>query len=67
MRLRLYLAQHDFSLMTGSETGAYQVKVEDCAIRLHAIEPNPALLLAHDERLSKQNAKFTYTKSDMHS
>ena len=65
IRVRLHPASPEFSLMTEEETEVYKVVIDDCVIRLHCIEPSPALLVAHDELLSKENAVFRYERSEL--
>ena len=63
VRLKLYLQDDEYLLMTEEETERYRVEITSCVLKMYGLLPTPQAIAKHNRLLSKQNAIIHYTRS----
>ena len=64
INFKFWPSRDSFCLMSGDDK-RYRVEVTEAVLKVSYIKLNPAVLLAHNETLQKQDALYPYRKSDV--
>ena len=64
INFKFWPSRDSFCLM-GAQNKAYRVEVTEAILKVCYVKLNPAVLLAHNESLQKQEALYPYVKSDL--
>ena len=62
---KFWPSRDSFCLMSDNTSKRYRVEVTDAVLKVCLVKLNPAVLLAHNETLQKQEALYPYIKSDV--
>ncbi|CAG2245156.1 uncharacterized protein F54H12.2-like [Mytilus edulis] len=63
--VKLYRSRPDFCLVTAEENPNFEVVIEDIVLKVCKLQINPAVIVAHAQKLQSTNARYPFTKSQI--
>lgn len=63
--IKFYRLKPEFCLITNELTPDYDIIIEEMFLRIHKVHVNPAVIMGHNQMLSRTNAKYPFTRTDI--
>ncbi|KAJ8321168.1 hypothetical protein KUTeg_001293 [Tegillarca granosa] len=63
--IKFYRSKPEFCLITNELTPDYDIIIEEMFLRIHKVHVNPAVIMGHNQMLSRTNAKYPFTRTDI--
>lgn len=65
INVKLYRSRPEFALMTSEKDPNFQVIIDDIVLKVCKIRLNPAVIMAHAQKLQTTNARYPYTRTEV--
>lgn len=65
LAVKFYRSKPEFCLITNELNPDYDIVIEEMFLRVHKVSVNPAVIMGHNQMLSRTNAKYFFTKTDL--